>query len=133
MERLLRYIGKDIQNIQFEDWLSHKPEALRPVAAKWFSSIKNCGEDVQDIFHDGYPIGCVDHAPFAYVNIFKTHVNVGFFYGAFLDDPHYLLQGNGKRMRHIKLKPEEKYNDHAILTLIRSSYLDLKDRLQYGY
>lgn len=130
MEKLLRYIGKDIQNIQFENWLSHKPEVLRPIAVKWFSSIKDCGEDVQDIFHDGYPMGCVDHAPFAYINIYKAHVNLGFFYGAFLNDPHLMLEGSGRRMRHIKLKPELEYDVDVIATLIRSSYQDLKTRLK---
>jgi hypothetical protein len=29
--------------------------------------------------HDGHPTACVGDAAFAYVNAFKTHVNVGFF------------------------------------------------------
>jgi len=37
--------------------------------------------------HDGYPVACVDDAPFGYVNVFKAHINVGFFFGAQLEDP----------------------------------------------
>ena len=99
MEKLLRYFGRDLQDIYLEDWLKQKPEALGPIAAKWFAIIKNCGKDVQDIFHDNYPIGCVENAPFAYVNVFKEPVNVGFFYGT------------GKLMRHVKLRPNLTHDD----------------------
>jgi hypothetical protein len=129
MEALLRYTGKDIQPIDFDAWLRQKPEQLRPIALKWFESIKNCGPEVQDIFHDNYPIGCVEDAPFAYVNAYTSHVNVGFFYGADLPDQFGLLEGTGKRMRHIKLRPGTEHNDKAILTLIAAAYKDIVHRL----
>jgi hypothetical protein len=40
-------------------------------------------------------------APFGYVNVFTSHVNVGFFHAATLPDPDGLLQGTGKFMRHL--------------------------------
>lgn len=126
----MRYIGKDIQDINLESWLKQKPTLLQPIGLKWISAIKNCGADVLDIFHDGYPIGCVDHAPFAYVNIFSAHVNVGFFYGAQLPDPNKLLEGQGKRMRHIKVRAGSAINEGAIQDLIDSAYADIKLRLK---
>jgi hypothetical protein len=42
--------------------------------------------------HDGYPFACLGDAPFGYVNVFASHVNVGFFHGAALPDPACLLQ-----------------------------------------
>jgi len=133
MQNLLRYTGKDIQNIKFETWLEKKPEELRPLAMKWFKVIENCGGDVQPIFHDGYPMGCVDYAPFAYVNVFKQHVNVGFFYGTEFTDKTGLLEGSGKRMRHIKLLPDSKYDDKEIEVLIEAAYKDIKQRLNAEY
>ena len=132
MEELFRYTDKDFQDLTMEDWLSDKATALQPIAVKWFNEIKSCGDDVQGIFHDGYPQGCVSKTPFAYVNIFKAHVNVGFFYGAYLPDRQGLLEGSGKRMRHIKLKPEASHDDAEIKTLIKDSYLDIKRRLHAG-
>jgi hypothetical protein len=130
MKKLLRYTGKDLQNIKLESWLDHKPKELRLIALKWFTVIQNCGKDVQSIFHDGYPMGCIDHAPFAYVGIFKSHVNVGFFYGTELPDKANLMEGTGKRMRHIKLFPDLNYDDDAIETLINFAYADIKQRLK---
>ena len=132
MANLLLYTGKDLQDITWEEWLSGKAEALRPIAIKWFDEIKNCGDDVQAIFHDGYPIGCVDHAPFAYVNVFTHHVNVGFFYGADLYDKMGLLEGTGKNMRHIKIKPGQPFNDNEIKAFIKGAYKDIKRRLNEG-
>ncbi len=129
MAPLLRFIGKDLQDIAFSDWLMEQPEELQPIAQKWFDLLKTCGQEVEPIFHDNYPIVCVDHAPFAYVNAYSAHVNVGFFYGAELPDPHGLLQGTGKHMRHIKFRSTSDHNEKAILALIELAYADILQRL----
>jgi hypothetical protein len=56
-------------------------------------------------------------------------VNVGFFTGASLPDPHKLLEGSGKRMRHVKVRPGETLNTRALERLIASAYTDMKERL----
>ena len=66
--------------------------------------------------------------PFGYVNVFKIHVNVGFFLGAELDDPAGLLEGTGRRMRHVKVKPGLCMNYAALRELIRAAYVDIKSR-----
>lgn len=129
MPNLLRYTGKDLEDIQFSDWLSQKPEELRPIAEKWFTAVKNSGTEAEDIFHDNYPIVCVDQAPFAYVNAFTKHVNLGFFYGAYLPDPAGLLEGTGKHMRHIQLRPGTTYEEKEMLRLIELAYADILQRL----
>jgi hypothetical protein len=79
--------------------------------------------------HDGCPSACVGDAPFGYVNAFKDHVNVGFFYGALLEDPARLLEGSGKRMRHVKLRPGRGIDAAALRDLIDVAYADIKARL----
>ena len=91
--------------------------------------MRECGNDVQELMHDGCPVACVEDAPFGYVNSFKSHVNVGFFYGAVLEDPAGLLEGSGKRMRHVKLKPGPEFNTAALRDLIDAAYLDIGVRL----
>ena len=126
---LLKFTGKDIQAIDFEPWLEAKPGELQPLARKWYDAIKRCGADVEMIFHDHYPIGCVEEAPFAYVNVYTAHAAVGFFYGAELPDPSGVLQGTGKRMRHVKLKELSGSQDREIENLIAHAYHDIKARL----
>jgi hypothetical protein len=82
--------------------------------------------------HDGCPVACLGDAPFGYVNVFTSHVNVGFFHGAALLDPARLLQGSGKFMRHVKLKPGMDTNDSELSKLIGAAYADIKIRVENG-
>jgi hypothetical protein len=100
------------------------------MAAKWFMRMRQCGDDIRELIHDGCPVACVQDAAFAYVNSFKSHVNVGFFYGALLRDPAGLLQGNGKRMRHVKLLPGVKLDERALGELIGAAYKDIQVRVE---
>jgi hypothetical protein len=113
-----------------EAWLVGKPLELRAVAKEWFEVMRQCGDDVCELLHDGCPVACIDDVPFGYVNTYKTHVNVGFFRGAMLSDPSKLLVGTGKRMRHIKIQPNSAVNAAAVRALIEAAYADLKARLQ---
>jgi hypothetical protein len=72
---------------------------------------------------------CVDDAAFGYVNTFEDHVNVGFFFGALLKDPSRLLEGTGKRGRHVKLRPGRPVDSAAIAQLIDAAYADIRARL----
>ena len=111
-------------------WLSDEPVELRAIAKEWFTLMRRCGDDVGELIHDGCPVACVEDAPFGYVNTFKRHVNVGFFYGALLEDPAGLLEGSGKRMRHVKLKPDADVDAGALTDLIAAAYADIKKRLE---
>ncbi len=81
------------------------------------------------LMHDGCPTACVDDAAFAYVGVFSAHANIGFFQGAALKDPAGLLQGSGKRMRHVKLRWGEPVNNAALNRLIAAAYRDIRVRL----
>ncbi len=56
-----------------------------------------------------------------YVAPFKAHVNMGFMRGTEQDDPSGLLEGTGKRLRHVKLRSLEDVERPALLALLRSS------------
>ena len=91
--------------------------------------MRRCGDDVRELMHDGCPVACVEDAPFAYVNVFRSHVNVGFFHGYALRDPAALLEGTGKRMRHVKLRPDHEPNVVALGDLIDAAYVDIRERV----
>jgi hypothetical protein len=129
MTAMFRLSGAGKRDPTIEEWLK-KSDALTAVARTWFRRLRACGEDVLEMMHDGHPVACVEDMPFAYVDIFKSHTNVGFFYGAHLDDPAGLLEGAGKNMRHVKLKPGLEPNSVALESLIHTSYLDVKIRLR---
>jgi hypothetical protein len=102
---------------------------LRSIAQRWFERVRQCGADVRELLHDGCPTACVEDAAFVYVNTFKSHVNLGFFCGVLLDDPAGILEGSGKRMRHVKLTPDREPDAAALGRLIDAAYRDIKARL----
>lgn len=91
--------------------------------------MRDCGDDVRERMHDGCPSASVGDTPIGYVNVSKAHVRVGFFLGAELDDPTGLLEGTGRRMRHVKVKPGVDLNGAALIALIHAAYADIKSRL----
>jgi hypothetical protein len=126
---IFRLSGAAKRDPAVDIWLLDGSVELRSIAQKWFTRMRQSGEDVRELMHDGCPVACVQDAPFAYVNTFKNHVNVGFFYGALLEDPAGQLEGSGKRMRHVKLSPGRQLSAAALGDLIEAAYRDIKTRL----
>jgi hypothetical protein len=110
-------------------WFSKPDDELRLIAQPWFEQMRGCGADVRELLNDGHPTACVGDAAFGYVDAFSAHANVGFFFGAMLDDPAGLLEGAGKRMRHVKLRWAQPVNGAALSELIAAAYRDIRLRL----
>lgn len=127
---LLRFDGSMKRDPAIETWMEKRPAELGAIARRWFQVMRECGEDVRETLHDGHPTACVGDAGFGYVNAFSDHVNVGFFRGAEIADPHGLLEGTGKFMRHVKLRLDGQVNSAALTTLIQTAYKDMKRRVQ---
>jgi hypothetical protein len=104
-------------------------DELGTMARHWFEVIRDCGDDVRELLHDGQPTACVGGCAFAYVDAFKAHVHVGFFHGAELADPAGLLEGTGRFMRHVKLRPDAEVDAGALRALIEAAYTDIKGRI----
>lgn len=126
---IFRVGGGEERDPAVEAWFRDDSNELKAIAQEWFARMRRCGDDVKELIHDGCPVVCIEDAPFAYVNVFRTHVNVGFFYGAMLEDPANLLEGRGKRMRHVKVRPDRQLNASALGELIDRAYRDVHHRL----
>src|SRR5580692_5170115 len=118
MNKLLRFPGSVKRESAIEVWMCEHSGELGAIAQRWFKVMRDCGGDVRELLHDGHPTACVGDAAFGYVNAFKAHVNVGFFRGAEISDPNGLLEGTGKFMRHVKLKPGSELDSAALSALI---------------
>jgi hypothetical protein len=129
---LLRFDGAVERDPAIEAFMRVHAGELGAVAHQWFAVMRKCGDEVRELFHDGCPVACLGDAPFGYVNVFQSHVNVGFFHGAVLPDPAHLLQGTGKFMRHVKLRPGMATNAAALSRLIEAAYANIKARVENG-
>ncbi len=127
---LLRFDGTVERDPTIDAWMEKHEGELGAIAREWFEVMRRCGDEVREVFHDGCPNACLGNVPFGYVNMFAAHVNVGFFQGASLADPARLLQGSGKRMRHVKLRAGAEIDTSALAQLIEAAYSDIKARVE---
>jgi hypothetical protein len=129
---LLRFNGAVERDPAVEAWMRDHAGELGAIAREWFEVLRKCGDEVRELLHDGCPVACLGDAPFGYVNVFTSHVNVGFFQGAALPDPDRLLQGGGKFMRYVKLRPGTVTDASSLRRLIEAAYSDIKARVENG-
>jgi hypothetical protein len=127
---LLRFNGVVERDPAIDAWLNEHGGELGAIAYEWFEVMRKCGDEVREILHDGCPVACLGDAAFGYVNVFTSHVNVGFFQGVALPDPARLLQGTGKFMRHVKLRPGTAIDATSLRRLIEMAYSDIKTRVE---
>jgi hypothetical protein len=130
MSQLFRFSSAVRRDPAVEAWMREHTGELGAIARRWLEVMRDCGDDVRELLHDGHPTACVADAAFAYVNAFKAHVNVGFFRGAEIADPGGLLEGTGRFMRHVTLRPERDVDAKALLKVIETAYTDMKRRLK---
>ncbi len=129
MDQLFRFSSSVKRDPVIDSWMMEHSGELGSIAQHWFDVMRGCGDDVRELLHDGHPTACVVDAAFAYVDAFSAHVNVGFYRGAELPDPAGLLNGSGKYMRHVKLRPGSDIDAEALHNLIETAYADMKGRL----
>jgi hypothetical protein len=129
VDDILRFPSAVRHDPAIDVWLHAQRDDLRPFVETWFAHMRQCGDDVRELMHDGCPTACVGDAAFGYVGAYKHHVNVGFFFGALLNDPARLLEGTGKRGRHVKLRPGRVVDSAAVAELVATAYVDIRARL----
>lgn len=130
MSQLMRFPNAVRRDPAIDLWMDEHSGELGTMARRWFEVMRACGDDVRELLHDGHPTACVDDAAFGYVNVFKAHVNAGFFRGAEIADPYGLLEGTGKFMRHVKLRPEHQIEVKTLTELIKAAYADMQRRVK---
>lgn len=120
--RKFRLSGAMREVPEVDAWFDTRPPVLTALVRPWFARMRACGDDVRVLLHDDQPTACVGDLAFGYVNTFSAHANVGFFVGPELPDPAGLLEGTGKFMRHVKLRPGREVDADALAALVDAAY-----------
>jgi hypothetical protein len=128
MDELFRLSGASPHDPAVAAWFA-EDDPLRALAERWFVLLRGAGTDTTETLHDSCPTACVGDVAFAYVAAYSTHAAIGFFYGTSLPDPQRLLEGSGKRMRHVKLRWDRQPEPAALEALVTAAYLDIRARL----
>ena len=128
MDELFRLSGASPHDPAVAVWFA-EGDPLRELAERWFVLLRGAGPDTTETLHDSCPTACVGDVAFAYVAAFSTHAAIGFFHGTSLPDPEHLLEGSGKRMRHVKLRWDRQPKPAAVEALVTAAYRDIHARL----
>jgi len=111
-------MNADVQ--EFLDDFSPEVQAIAGVAR---THIRSLVPEAQEKLTKGYKsigfgAGTKMREQFVALVLHKAHVNLQFFDGVELSDPAGLLEGTGKRMRHIKLREPEAIQQEPVEALI---------------
>lgn len=80
------------------------------------------------LYHDAitYQLSKSPGTWICYISPQRNYVRLGFFFGNNLIDPMKLLDGTGKRMRHVKVRTAGEAGTDDLADLIRGAWADAK-------
>lgn len=119
----------------FEDLLENAATDPAQIARRLRGYILEIHPDTVEVIYLGYNSASYGIGPkknseaYCYIMPQKAQVNLGFYYGVDLDDPSGLLEGTGKKLRHVKVRSIEDADKTAIRQLIQASYQERKTTL----
>ena len=106
----------------FEEYLADQPQRNRTIIAALRKFVKRVSPQLRESVKWGN--GCWvnrDDEPVSYVYSAEDHVQFGFFAGARLEDPKGLLEGQGKFVRHTKLRKTSDLAERPFAALLRQA------------
>jgi len=118
----------------FDDILAAARPGLRPVCKALKALIASLHKDCVEVVWPRHRIASFGVGPkkmtehYAYIAVQGAHVNLGFYHGASLSDPAGILEGTGKKLRHVKLRSVADAKRPAIAALLREAIEDRKRR-----
>ena len=98
-----------------------KNPALLKVVRDLRAAVKKCVPGVKETVNPWGMPTFEWKGSFLYFMQGKNHVTFGFLQGTSLPDPHKLLEGTGKNLRHIKLREQEDLNREGMHELIHAA------------
>lgn len=103
-----------------EAFIRQASPAVRPVLRDLQQLIREALPDASEEIKWGRPVYSLNRIV-CYLAAAEDHANLGFYRGAELKDPKHLLQGDGKKLRHIKVHRREDISRRAFGTLLRQA------------
>ena len=102
----------------FDEYLADQGSTNQAVIRALRKFVKRVAPQLQESVKWGNGCWVLGKAPVAYVYSAPDHVQFGFFNGSALKDPNGLLQGNGKFVRHIKIRKRSDIDESAFGSLL---------------
>lgn len=120
----------------FEDVIANGDDKVKAISVALRQLIDDLDPDSVEVPRPGdraasYGVGPKKMSEtYAYIMPLKGYVNLGFYYGTSLADPHSLLEGTGKKLRHVKIRELESVSRPEIRDLIEESIRERRQALE---
>lgn len=107
-----------------EELLADKPLPIRQLAQRLRQLIRQVVPDVEEAGYPGWKLIGYRHGRyFGYIAPKVDRVEVGFEHGVTLPDPEGLLEGSGKQVRYVTLRPAVELPMEPLKELIQTAAL----------
>jgi hypothetical protein len=120
----------------FEDLMEIASSEMRPIAQRLREIVVEVDPDTVEVVRLGdraatYGVGPKKMSEgYVYVMPHQKWVNLGFYKGADLPDPAGLLEGTGKKLRHIKVRSMEDAERPEVHMLIKEALTERRQALE---
>jgi hypothetical protein len=110
------------------------PPSLRPVADFLRALITSLDKACVEVAWPRQQIASFGVGPrkmsqhYAYIGVHRSHLNLGFYHGASLEDPAGILEGAGKSLRHVKIRGMAAARNPAVRALLVQAIADRRRR-----
>jgi len=101
-------------------YISSLPRRQRAIAERLRAFLREAAPHARESIKWGQPVYEVN-GPFAYIKAHRNYVNLGFWRGIDLVDPKGLLEGEGNKMRHVKISAPEEIDRESLLQFVRAA------------
>ena len=98
-----------------KEYLDSLPSPQKEICKKIRKIILNTFPDLEESFKNGVPWYQCKY----YIVGFKDHVNIGFSVEGLTNEEMRLFEGNGKYMRHIKIRSLDEIDEKKIVELLK--------------
>jgi hypothetical protein len=108
-----------------EAFLSNYPDEIRRISVELRKMARKAMSGAHEFLYYDAISYSLDDSPLGricYISPVQTYVTLGFLFGARLDDQHHLLQGIGKRARHVKVRTLEEARNPALKELVKAAW-----------
>jgi hypothetical protein len=112
-----------------EAFFAGYPPQVQSISRTLRAMVQNAMPQANEILfanqnHIAYSFSTSRRDTICYICPLKDYVRLGFMYGTHLPDAHQLLIGEGKRLRHIKVRTGEEAKNPALKHLVEAAWAD---------
>ncbi len=105
----------------FDAFFANTPDDFKPLVRELRKLVRKIAPNLAEQMKYGMPSYTKENHTVVYIMPAADHVNLGFYDGVDLDDPKKLLEGTGKRLKHVKVRRMHEARSPALRALVQEA------------